>query len=487
MELPFTIVFEPPSQEELRAGLRMRGTWVAGLLILLAVGTAICVWRVGRAEALVGGAAVPLQLASHPSGASVWLDGRERGRTPLEVDVDPGAHTVQLKAPDAVDATYAVQVGIQGGVLDALLWRRQPALKRLRSTLPGATLADVHLLSNGELALSVALPAGRQVQAWRLEPRSGALRPALAEAAGTRVALTPDGEHAAWLGYEAGPSRPAADVTGFGYTQPTIVWLVSEAPSAPIAGWRAPLGPGEQLVDVSWSPTADRLLVVTTQALAGAAMRSRLWFVDAAELRAQELLSLPSDVVPGSAVWSPDGQRVVFLARAGALNALCLLDLQGEFQYLADLDSTPVAPLAYPPATWSADSQRLLFVAPRQHPSGAASGWLQVDPRHALYVADVTERSPALIGDTDVDLAVWRADGQMVGLGRVGSDGSLDVRLLGSGGSSERVLELPVKPGSSIPYAASWDPARARLLVASPTSSGTIEFWLAMLGSETEP
>jgi len=247
-----------------------------------------------------------------------------------------------------------------------------------------------------------------------------------------------------------------------------------------------PLERGEQLVDVSWSPTADRLLVVTSQARGGSAVRSRLWFVDADALRAQEVLSLPSEVVAGSEVWSPDGQRVMFLARAGALNALCLLDLQGDFRYVADLDPTPVSPLAYPRATWSADSQRLLFVAPHQHPPGGGSGWLQSDPRHALYLADVADPTPALIGDTDVDQAVWREDGQLMGLGRAGNDGSLDLRLLGASGSSQHLLELPLKPGSSLPYAAVWETARARLLVADRTSSGDIDFWLVMLGLEGE-
>src|SRR3982074_3760244 len=97
MELPFTIVFEPPSQDELRAVLRMRGTWVAGLLVVLAIGTAGLAWSVGRAEAGSGGALPPLQLASQPAGVGVWLDGRERGRTPLELLVEPGAHQVVLK------------------------------------------------------------------------------------------------------------------------------------------------------------------------------------------------------------------------------------------------------------------------------------------------------------------------------------------------------------------------------------------------------
>jgi dipeptidyl aminopeptidase/acylaminoacyl peptidase len=379
-----------------------------------------------------------------------------------------------------------VQVGAAGAALDAVLWRRQPILRRLRPTLPGAVLSDVRLLSSGDLALSIALPARRQVQAWRLEPRSGAVQPLLTDAADTRLAVTPDGQVVALVGYPVGPPTSGGDLTGFGAPPASVVWLVGTSPAAPMAGWRAPLLPDEQVVDVSWNPRADRLLVVTTQVLPGVAARSRLWLVEVDGLHAQQMMSLPSEVVPGSDVWSPDGQRVLFVARAGALNALCLLDLQGEFRYVADLDLSPVAPLGFPPATWSADSQRLLFVAPRQHPPGAAAGWLQSEPRHVLYVADVADPAPALIGETDVDLAVWREDGQLIGLGRGGNDGALDVRLLGGSGGSQHVLELPLKPVSSTPFAAVWDVPRARLLVASPTSSGGTDFWLVMLGQEGE-
>jgi dipeptidyl aminopeptidase/acylaminoacyl peptidase len=289
------------------------------------------------------------------------------------------------------------------------------------------------------------------------------------------------------VGYEIGPAFSGGDETGFGSGQASMVWLVSAMPAAPMTGWRAPLGPGEQLVDVSWSPTADRLLAVSLQPLPGGAVRSRMWLMEADTLSAKEVLNLPSQVVPGSEVWSPDGQRLVFVARAAALNALCLLDVQGDFRYVADLDPTPVSPLPYPPASWSLDSRQVLFVSPHQHPPGVASGWLQSDPRHALYVADVADPTPAVIGDADVDLAVWREDGQLIGLGRAGNDVGLDVRLLPRGGSSQRLLEVPLRPGSSLPLGAVWDTARARLLVANPTSSGGIDFWLVMLGLESQP
>jgi hypothetical protein len=72
-----------------------------------------------------------------------------------------------------------------------------------------------------------------------------------------------------------------------------------------------------------------------------------------------------------------------------------------------------------------------------------------------------------------------------MGIGRTGNEGPLDLRLLGVGGS-QRLLELPLKPSASASYAAVWDSVRARLLIASPTPSGDIEFWLVMLGLDGE-
>ena len=127
-----------------------------------------------------------------------------------------------------------------------------------------------------------------------------------------------------------------------------MLWLVSDGQSAPGNGWRAPLAAGEGLLDASWSPQADRLLAIGAQVLPGGATRSRVWFVDADGQSAREVLSLPSDVVPGSELWSPDGQHVAFVAHAAQVNALCLLDLDGSFRYVADLDpsSTPRARLS---------------------------------------------------------------------------------------------------------------------------------------------
>ena len=112
-------------------------------------------------------------------------------------------------------------------------------------------------------------------------------------------------------------------------------------------------------------------------------------------------------------------------------------------------------------------------------------GWLQQsEAPHALYVANVSEVTAAPAGDTPLDFATWREDGQLLGLGRLGNSGALDLRLVSAAGSGQHLLELPFKPGSG--YGAAWDSSRGRLLVANPNPNGGVEYWLAMLGVESD-
>jgi Tol biopolymer transport system component len=250
-----------------------------------------------------------------------------------------------------------------------------------------------------------------------------------------------------------------------------------------VIGWRAPLEDAEQLVDVSWSPHAEHLLAVAGEPLPGGGARSRVWLVAANADSAASILTIPSQVVPGTTSWSPDGQHVVFVAHAGAVNALCLLGTDGTFRYVADLDPSSGPPLRYPLATWSADSQRLVFVAPHQHLPGVAFDWLTPDTRHALYVATLDQPTPIGLADTQVDQATWREDGQLLGLWRATADGPLRVRLMNSaGGDGHDLLEVPFQAGSA--YAATWDLARANLVVASRNSVGGVDYWLARLAAD---
>ena len=484
MEFPFTVVFEPPSQSELRALLRMRGYWVAGLIIPLTIGIAYLLSTVAHADAVASTARVSLALSSQPPGASLSLDGHERGATPQDLLVEPGQHTLQLSAPDALPSRYVINVGGDTAAFHAQLWRRQPSITRLRPALPGATLEDVRFLDDGELGLTVALPAGPQLGAWRMDPRTGTLVTIATDIAGPRLALTAHGDNLAYLGSEVGPPDPLLAVPRSARPPVNVVWLVTPGVRGEtLTGWRAPIEAPEELTDVSWSPRADRLLVVSNQRLQGGASVSRAWFLDAHGQHAQFMLSIPSDIVAGTEAWSPDGQWVAFVAHAAQVNALCLLRVDGTFRYVADLDISAISPPGYPSLAWSQTGQRVLFVAPHQHPLGVSLGWLQSDPSHALYTASVDQPTPVVLRDTDLDTATWREDGQVLGLTRTGADAPLDIRLAGdSSGGSQQLLQLPLKPSGA--YAAMWDLSHARLLVAGRNQDGGLDYWLARLGFE---
>jgi hypothetical protein len=372
--------------------------------------------------------------------------------------------------------TYLLDVGSDDTSFDPLLWRRQPLVSRLRSPIPGASLSSAHLMPDGGVSLGVSLGPDPELQAWRFDPVSGVPELLLAGAAGARTSLAPDGSQVAYAGHDYGPRWPGSVVRN------QVVWLASaRAPSAaPVALWHAP--GGESVLDVSWTPDGRRLLTSTVQELAAGGVRTRLWLLDPSANVVRLLLNLPSQIAPGAFAWSPDGQRVALLAHAGALNALCLLDLDGEFRYLADLDSSDGMLLAYPPLTWTASGQRALFTAPKQELFATPGTWLQPAARRGVYLVDTEAPVPRQLAEADTLLATLREDGQLVALVRT-RDGALAVDLLGSGASAQRLVDVPLKVGPQV--AAEWDAVRGRLLVAKRVA-GEVEYWLIRLGLEDQ-
>jgi hypothetical protein len=160
------------------------------------------------------------------------------------------------------------------------------------------------------------------------------------------------------------------------------------------------------------------------------------------------------------------------------------LEVSGGFRYLADLEPSTDAQLPLPAAVWSSDSQKLLFVAPRQQPTGTGGSWLQPESARALYVARSAEAPPTELVDTDLEDAVWREDGEVLGLTRRTSDGSLSLTVVDPAGASDArsVLDLPLRVSTT--FGVAWDAARADFLIATPTPAGGTDYWLALLGLE---
>jgi PEGA domain len=179
----------------------------------------------------------PLHLASQPPGATLWLDGRERGRTPLDLAVVPGAHTVVLRQTDSLEQVARVDVPPEGRTVEVALWHRHPEVQPLRAAYPGARVADATFLDDGRLAVATSLPGAPPGQplreAWLVDPTTG---PA------TRSRLNP--------GWCRGPPWWSSRPTGSS-------WLTSSSVPRPLPALPRPAARGFRLLGSTrygWQP-----------------------------------------------------------------------------------------------------------------------------------------------------------------------------------------------------------------------------------------
>jgi hypothetical protein len=357
---------------------------------------------------------VPVHIDSTPSGARVSIDGARYGaeseseKTPLDVRLSPGQHSLSFEHPDAFEDGRPLYVAEDGAVVDIALWRRHPDVVPLRPVYPGASLVDARFLDDGQVALLVGLPAqpgapGVSRELWRLDPAMGQLArvivPGLDAPASTLV-LAPSGQQVAYVapGSAAAVTTSLWPVNGNTPVQPQpgshsdAVWVApldASLPSRRIFELPAASGPAhssvpERITGVAWTPDGLRLVVTTRQA--GPPIRSRIFLVDAvarndtsSEPDSAELVLLPAEVVPRSLLIDPGGRWLALVTHAAVapggndLLNLCVLELQpsGMFRDLADLGSaTPgpsVAPFAWTPDLDKAHG-RLVFVGPAPAP-----------------------------------------------------------------------------------------------------------------------
>jgi hypothetical protein len=84
---------------------------------------------------------------------------------------------------------------------------------------------------------------------------------------------------------------------------------------------------GERLLDVSWAPNGQAVLLLSKRPVAGGT-RFHLRFV-ATTGEARDLVDLPAQPVAGSWIWAPDGHAVAFLVHSQT-TALVTLDLTSD-------------------------------------------------------------------------------------------------------------------------------------------------------------
>jgi len=478
--LPVTFLFGRPSRAELLA--------LFGCAVLVASAVA---WAHTTVQQPLPAAAEPppetatLDITGSPKGADVFIDGQPRGRTPATVGVVPGRHDIVVQAQDAVAETRTVDVDASGSSLALSLWRAHPSVTYLKPPLPGALLSDAVFVRDGRLALQVALPDGER-QAWTLDAHLASQR--LGDvAAHAPLAVRPDGQVIAVLQ----PRTEAGTASSLAFSDHIPageVWLTpTDAGATRRQVWRTP-EPTEELVDLSWAPDDKHLFLVSRQPtgtgmLAGA--RTVIRWLDTDSGQAEDVALLPSQVAPGTYVWSPDGQTVGFVVHTASLAAVCTLSVAGEFHYLGDLGHDGLAGPPVAPVAWAPDGRVLYGALVSQTPASGSGSPFSQNPA-GLFLAKPADAPGRPFNATPALAPLWWPDGRIMAVGpSSGQDTGLRLRAIDPQGGVQDVATIDVPAPGPTAYGVRWDLGHRRALVITNRASGdgpSHDYWLLDFG-----
>jgi PEGA domain len=486
-QLPVTLVFGRPSRVEL---LGLSG---CALVVVSAV-----VWAHTAAQQPPSAPAepptrtAPLEITSWPDGADLSIDGQPRGTTPATVAVVPGRHDVVLQAQDAIAETRIVDVDAHGSSLALSVWRAHPSVTYLKPPLPGAQLSDATFVSDGRLVLQASLPDGER-QAWTLDPAAHLASQRLGDVAShAPLAVRPDGQIIAVLQPRTEPARAASSLAFSDHVPGGEVWLVpTDSKARPRRVWTA-AEPSEELVDLTWAPDEKHLILVSRQPTGSpiGGGRTVIHWLDTDSGQAEDLALLPSQVAPGTYVWSPDGRSVAFVVHTASLAAVCTLTVAGGFRYLGDLGhdgllAPPVAPVA-----WAPDGRVLYGALVSQAPTAGSASPINQNAA-GLFLADPPDAPGRPFSTTQALAPLWRQDGRILALGLPnGQDSGLRLRDLDMQGNARDVATIEVPAPGPTAYGVRWDLAHRRALIATNRASGdgpAHDYWLVDFGWEYGP
>jgi hypothetical protein len=405
---------------------------------------------------------VSLQVGSRPAGAAILSRNRELGHTPATVTAAQQDLLV-LRRDGFLDAF----VRARGPSVEVPLWHVQPDTRALRPPFPGAVIKSAAFLPDGRVSLAVEVPPNSERQAWAFDPAAARMdRLGRTDVPGTipsTVAIAPDAVHTATIVRLDGLDGTAADQ------------LTLDGPSGPRQLLTAP-SMGERLLDASWSPRSDFVLLLSSSHVTGGT-RFHLSLVSV-EAQARDIADLPGEPMAGSWVWARDGSSVAFLVHTGTSTAaLVALDLvSSELRYLDDLraDNLP-SDGAVAPASWTASGE-LLYAAPASGGTSAgssASVLFRVAPRRidAHRVGDVEPVWAPFVRDDGIVLTLARGENEVLVLRPVDQDG----RAL-----AEQRLGVQVAGA----FVAHWDLRRSQLLILQGASAGGVDVLLLRFGTD---
>ncbi len=488
MSIPSVAVAGAPvtTQRSRARARRRKATPVLALVAAMVTGTGVWAGLHYQQEARHQASVPPaiLLVSSVPNGALVLIDGHDHGRTPARIIVPPGEHRVTFTNPRAMVARTTVRAA-SGDTLEitGTLWLQTPTVQRLKPPFPGASVADATFLADGSVALAVTLPPGSDHELW-VQATQGTLQPVGPATAHGPMAITWDGTQVAYLA----PSTPTTTSFAASDQQLSTVWTVPGTGGTAVLRYALPpVNQDDHLTDLSWAPDGKHLLVVARQQ-AALVSRTRLLWLDVAGHRVQPLVTLPSNVVPGSFQWSPRGDQVALLTQASSLVSLCLLTTTPpSFRYLVDLSHDDSSPAPYPPVSWSPDGASMAFTAPTSTTSSQLSGAL-FGPQTStgLFLTPTVGTESQRVGTVTGRAPLWRDDGRILTLTRTDGRGPLVVQATEPRGAHTEVLGTIPLPGTGIP-AARWDQVHGQALLALRHESAPPDFWLVRFTPEVQP
>jgi len=433
-----------------------------GMSLLADGSIAVRIWRLHH-EAAAGYAS--LVVTGVPTGTEVVVGNLVRGYTPAVVRVPAGDQRIQLNHHGYMSsARWLHSTAGQALTLDDHLWRQRPDVLRLQPVFPGAAITDAMFLHDGQLVLTVTMPSETDRQFWLVDGTGGTRRLDPPDLHGA-VALSPDGTRIAALA----PDTTSLGTPERGAGPSHTIWTVDTDGKHARQIFALPSSPsGEHLIDASWSPNGRRLLAISTLPLPGGTTQRRLVVLDlpamAGPTQAQNLITIPSDIVIGSARWSPDGAWVALMTHTDRVISLVLVNtISGAFRYLADVGTRDVVSLPFNPVDWTPDSQRLVYAAPNPEPSITTTSWFVSSKASAeLFTFATDTRAIHRVGATEARSPAWRTPDHLLAFTTPRGTRGLLLRSFDPDGTGQDQTILPISIGSTV--TARWDVALALLV-----------------------
>jgi len=161
MELPFVIVFEPPTRADVQRWFRRGWSWGRAAALICCTGALGCgIWLRIHSAHQAPTAPAFLTVQTTPAGVAVSLDGHVRGTTPTTLNLNSGKHQLRLHLTGYADAD--VTMTARPGETDQVqreLWPANVRALPVAAPMRGAQIVTAGFLADGRAVIVTSASA----------------------------------------------------------------------------------------------------------------------------------------------------------------------------------------------------------------------------------------------------------------------------------------------------------------------------------------